>query len=197
MIRHAVISICFLGAGLTGAASSGQADESWMIEEGSAIRFTAKQQNAPVEGGFEDFSADITFDPGALDASSIAVTIAVESVTTGHKDRDATLRSAAFFDAETWPEARFSSSSIAALGDGRYEAAGELTIRDVTKPVTLPFTLEITPDPENAGRLHATGGGEVAISRLDYGVGQGEWASTATVADEVVIAIEIEASKAE
>ena len=59
----------------------------------------------------------------------------------------------------------------------------------------LPFELTIAADPAAAGRLLATAEGELTISRLDYGVGQGDWASTRTVGEEVVIRIEIRATR--
>ena len=76
-------------------------------------------------------------------------------------------------------------------GGDRYEAHGQLTIRDVTRDVVLPFELTIE---ETGGGKVANAVGELTISRLDYGVGQGEWASTKTVGEEVVIRIEIVAS---
>lgn len=176
-----------------GLETTARAAANWTVEDGSALRFMALQQGAPVEGSFAAFEATIDFDPKDLASSRIEVLIDTTSITTGHKDRDATLRSPAFFHAEQWPTARFASHTIAATGKGHYEAKGELTIRDVTKEVVLPFTLAIAPDPE-AGGQEARAEGELAIKRLDYGVGQGEWAATATVADEVKIQIAIVAT---
>jgi len=76
-----------------------------------------------------------------------------------------------------------------------YEAHGQLTIRDVTREVKLPFELSIGTDPDAADRLLASAKGDVTISRLDYGLGQGDWASTKTVGEEVVIKIEIRATR--
>lgn len=168
--------------------------ETWTIEDGSRVRFTASQEGAPVEGGFERFTAEIVFDPQDLGASRVAVEIDTTSITTGHKDRDTTLRSASLFDVESWPTARFASEQLAHQGRDRYEARGQLTIRDVTKDVVLPFELVIGDHPEDSDRRLANASGELTISRLDYGVGQGEWASTRTVGEDVVIRIEIVAS---
>ena len=169
--------------------------QSWTLEEGSAIGFTATQQGSPVEGRFERFSAAIELDPDALDKSRIDVVIEVASIATGHKDRDAALRSASFFEVERWPDARFTSERIRHEQGERYVAQGALTIRDVTRDVALPFTLAIGPHPEAAGQLQARASGELAIARLDYGVGQGDFASTRTVGDEVVIRIALTAAR--
>jgi polyisoprenoid-binding protein YceI len=176
-------------------AMPGALAQSWQLEPGSRIGFTAFQQGSPVEGRFERFTADIRFDPDDLGNSRVTVEIDAASITTGHKDRDATLRSPGFFDAARWPTARFASKVLTRRSGDRYEAQGELTIRDVTKDVVLPFALTIGPDPDAADRLLASAESELEISRLDYGVGQGEWASTKTVGEKVLIRIAIRATR--
>ena len=171
------------------------AGEAWTVEEGSSLGFVALQQGSEVLGSFAAFDAEIIFDPDDLENSHIGVDIDVTSITTGHSDRDKTLNSPSFFDTATWPAAAFKSTTITATGEGQYDAAGTLTIRDVTKDVVLSFTLDIQADPNDPSRQRAKAKGELPIMRLDYGVGQGDWTSTTTVADEVVITIEIMASK--
>jgi polyisoprenoid-binding protein YceI len=168
-----------------------QAAPTWTVEDGSAIRFTAYQEGAPVDGSFGVFTAEIVFDPNDLAASRVAVEIDTASVATGHKDRDTALRSSSLFDVARWPSATFVGDRLSHHGGDRYEAHGRLTIRDVTREVILPFQLSIREDGESR---RADAHGELTISRLDYGVGQGEWASTGTVGEEVVIRLEIIAS---
>jgi polyisoprenoid-binding protein YceI len=182
------LAVCLAGWFLS---STARAAETWTIADGSAIKFTALQEGAPVDGSFQDFKADIVFDPDDLGASRLAVEIDTASVLTGHKDRDAALRSSSFFDVKAWPSAVFMSERLTHLGDDRYEAHGQLTIRDVTREVVLPFQLTI--DAEGGKRV-ANASGELTISRLDYGIGQGDFASTKTVGEDVVIRIEIVAS---
>ncbi|HSA81308.1 MAG TPA: YceI family protein, partial [Geminicoccaceae bacterium] len=131
-------------------------------------------------------------DPADLANSRVEVEIDAASITTGHKDRDTTLRSSGFFDVAKWPTAHFTSAELTHESGDRYEAHGRLTIRDVTRDVVLPFELTIE---EDGGRQLAKANGELTISRLDYGVGQGDWASTKTVGEEVVIRIEIRATR--
>ena len=131
----------------------------WSLADGSAIGFTALQQGSPVEGRFERFSAEIELDPADLAQSSIDVTIDVASIATGHKDRDAALRSASFFEVARWPQARFASGEVVHLAGERYEARGELTMRDVTRAVVLPFTLTIAPDPADGRAAAGARGG--------------------------------------
>lgn len=176
-------------------ASEDAPADAWTVEEGSELGFVALQQGAEVRGTFDAFEAVIVFDPDDLENSRIDVDIDVTSINTGQSSRDETLNSRSFFETATWPKAAFKSGVITAAGDGRYEAAGTLTIRDVTKDVVLPFTLDIRESPDDPTLSLSEAVGELPILRLDYGVGQGDWASTGNVADEVVITIDIKASK--
>ncbi len=181
---------------LTGGSASAEAP-AWSVQDGSRVGFIATQGGAPVEGVFESFDAEIRFDPQALDQSRVAVTIDIASVNSESKDRDDTIRSASLFDVATWPNARFEAEGFTQNGDGDFEASGRLTMRDVTKDVVLPFSLEVAPDPDQPGQLRAVAKGELKVQRLDYGVGQGLWEDTSVVGNEVVIFIDIQATRPE
>ncbi|MGH1478247.1 MAG: YceI family protein [Geminicoccales bacterium] len=170
--------------------------DAWIVDNGSVLGFLAFQQGSDVQGSFENFAAEIVFNVDDLVNSRLFVDIDVTSITTGHGDRDKTLNSPSFFDTVTWPRATFESKTITANGDGGFDVVADLTMRDVTKEVTLSFTLEIAEDPNDPTRELAEAKGELPIHRLDYGIGQGDWTSTTTVADEVVISIDIKASRA-
>jgi polyisoprenoid-binding protein YceI len=168
----------------------------WTLQKDtSRIGFTAFQRKQPVEGSFGKFDAEIVFDEDELAASRVNVEIDAASINTGHKDRDATLRGSSFFDVKQWPSASFESDELVHKGGDSYEAQGQLTIRDVSKDVTLPFELTIKDHPQEQGLLLAEADGEITISRLEFGIGQGEFASTSTVGEEVVIRIEIDATR--
>lgn len=189
MTRLLVPVLCLpIGLGSLSAAA-------WQILDSSEIGFTAYQKGQPVEGRFSDFEASVELDPERPESGRIRVEILTDSITTGHKDRDGALRSSSFFETKTWPTAVFESDRIEADGGGAYEATGRLRIRDVTQDVVLPFQLEVGPDPENPAGQRATATGDLTISRLAYGVGQGDFASTGTVGDEVEIHIRIEATR--
>lgn len=171
------------------------AAENWTVLDSSRLGFTFFQEGQPTEGEFETFTAEIVFDPQNVGQSRVEVEIDLASVKTGHKDRDATLRSSALFNVEQWPNARFRSDRLVEAGDGAYEAHGSLTIRDVTRDVVLPFELVIEQHPDDPGRQLAEARGELTISRLEFGVGQGDWSSTDQVGDEVVVDVAIDASR--
>ena len=90
-----------------------------------------------VRGQFRNFSGTLEFDPANPAATSVDVTIDVASVDTGVEDRDNHLKSADFFEAETYPNITFKSTNIEVVDEATAKMTGDLTIKDVTKPVTL------------------------------------------------------------
>jgi polyisoprenoid-binding protein YceI len=121
-----------------------------------------------VRGAFNDVtgSADIAED---LSDSTATVIIETASVDTRSTDRDNHLRSADFFDVETYPEIRFVSSAIDEVDEGSYIVTGDLTIRDMTKTVSIPLEL-IGVDTDPFGNLRAGLEGTRRIDRKDWGV---------------------------
>lgn len=185
MIRALLIAV-FLAI----PAAAFAAAPSWNLDpERSHVRFEAVNNGAPVGGEFTDVKADIRFDPEHPETGSIEAVVKTGSVTTDYEDIAETLKTAPWFDVTTYPEAVFKSAAIREVGDHRYEATGMFTLRGVSKEVTLSFTLGgALPD-----RAHVEGGW--VIKRTDYGVGQGGWAATSVVADEVKITLDLEANR--
>jgi polyisoprenoid-binding protein YceI len=140
-------------------------------------------------------AAMVRFDPADLAASAVEVTIDTASADTGNRDIEQELKRPKWFDTARFPNARFATTAFRAIGGNRYEAAAKLTIRDVTRDVTLPFTLEIGDDRADPNQLVARAAGELSISRLAYGIGQDEWTDTKIVADAVTIRIEVVARR--
>lgn len=110
----------------------------WNVDAShSSIGFSVKHMMvSKVRGTFGDFAAEVEADETDLTGAKIEFTIKVASINTGSADRDNHLRSADFFDAETYPEIKFVANNITKTGDD-YEIAGDLTIKDVTKPVVF------------------------------------------------------------
>ena len=168
----------------------GQAKEAqWQVMAGSRIGFTAYQPGPPIEGSFASFRAELYFDKNSLEEAGVVVDIDTESVNTQRTDRDAALRGPDFFAVKTWPTARFAAREFVAQGDDQFIAKGTLQIRDVTRPISLPFRLKTFDHPEVAGAVMAVVEADVTISRLAFGIGQGEWESTAYLRDEVDLQI--------
>ena len=166
----------------------------WEVDRAhSAVNFSINHFFTPVDGSFDDYHADIQFDPENLEASHIQVVIPVESVNTRNDRRDNHLKSEDFFNSSEWQNITFSSTSIEQTGNNEFVARGELTIRDVTHSFDLPFELLGVMDhpmQENTKVAGITASAE--LNRTDYGVGVGDWAATAVVGDRVNIQINLE-----
>jgi polyisoprenoid-binding protein YceI len=159
----------------------------------SLLRFTFEQAGANNTGRFGKYTADVTFSADNLAASKIDVNIDVTSLDTGDKERDDTLKGADLFNIAKFPKARFVSSKITAVGPGRYEAQGKLTIRDVTKDIKLPISFQTR---DEKGKQIGFLTGRYTIKRLEYGVGQGEWKSLEWVKDDVLVTFSLKLAPA-
>jgi polyisoprenoid-binding protein YceI len=136
----------------------------------SAIEFTVRHMMiAKVRGEFTRYQATAELDPSALEKSKVRATIDVASIQTGDKDRDAHLRAGDFFDVDKFPEITFASTTIERVGEGSYKLTGDLTIKDVTKPVT--FDVEAGgPAKDPWGKLRYGFTLEGKIRREDFGM---------------------------
>jgi polyisoprenoid-binding protein YceI len=166
----------------------------WSIDKAhSNVSFSVRHIFTPVTGEFKEYDANVMFDPENLDESSIDIEIQVGSIDTDVKKRDGHLQSDDFFNAAQYPTITFSSDNITAEEDNEFIAHGELTIKDVTKEVELPFTLlgvQDHPMQENTKVAGVTIDHE--INRNDFNVGAGDWASTAIVGGEIELDIDLE-----
>lgn len=103
----------------------------------SELQFKVKHlMITTITGSFNDFSAELTTEADDFQEAEISFKAAVDSIDTGNKDRDGHLKGTDFFNAEQYPSITFSSTSFTRTGD-KYQLSGALTIKDVTKPVTL------------------------------------------------------------
>lgn len=150
----------------------------------SSLGFTANQSGGDFDGQFEKFAARIVFADADLAGSSFSVEVETASVNTHDDDRDTALRGEDLFHVDKYPQARFVTTGFVRKAPGTYEALGKLTIRDVTRDIRVPITFSTTTE---SGQTVAWLKGGVALNRLDYGVGQGDWKDTTWVASEVKV----------
>jgi polyisoprenoid-binding protein YceI len=175
--RHLISTLLAAAAVVSLAAAATR----WSMQpRQSTLSFLATQAGAPFEGTFDKFTADIQFDPADLAGSRFDVKIDLSTVNTRDRERDDTLKGPDLFAVERWPTSRYVAERFTARGGARYSASGKLSLRDVTREVPLEFTFEKT---EGGAWLK----GSARLNRLDFGVGQGEWRDTETVANEVQI----------
>jgi len=161
----------------------------WTVHrDASTLAFATSWAEGPVTGRFTRWDADILFDPDALDRSSVDARIDMTSATTGVTETESALPGEDWFAAATHPVATFTAKSFRKLGGDRYEARGNLRLRGVSRPVTLPFTLKI------AG-TEARMSGSTRIDRTSFGIGQRQWAATDNVPASVTITIKLTATR--
>jgi polyisoprenoid-binding protein YceI len=147
---------------------------------------------ATVRGQFHEFSGFVTAPDGDLTRGEIEVTVNAASIDTNSTDRDAHLRSADFFDAENHPDITFRSTSVTRAGEDQYAVTGDLTMRGVTRPVTLRGAIEgRIADPYGFDRVAGTFTGRV--NRRDWGL---NWnlaieAGGVVVGDEVRLELDV------
>ena len=122
-----------------------------------------------VRGSFQEFEGTAHLDADDPTKSFAELTIQVASITTGNGQRDEHLRNNDFFDAPTYPTITFKSTGVDVTGEDTYRLNGDLTIKGVTKPVSVDFELTGTAkDP--FGNLRAGFDGKTVIKRTDWGV---------------------------
>lgn len=151
-----------------------------LVPAHSQIEFTAKQLGVPVKGHFKKFAAQIQLDTAKPEASQIALQIDTGSATMGSKETDSNLLSADWFNAAKFPQATFKSSAVKALGGGKYQVDGQLAIKGAIQPVSVPVQLT-----QSGATTTATG--TLPIQRLRFKIGDGDWADTSMVANDVQV----------
>ena len=173
------LSRLVLGAALLAAAQAALAQQQ-LVPAQSEVQFTARQMGVPLEGHFKKFSAQVAFDPTKLATSKIAFTVDTGSATLGSRETDAELPKPVWFNVPKFPQAQFESTSIKALGGGKFEVAGKLTIKGTAQNVVVPVALA-----QSGATTTATG--TLPLKRLAFKIGENEWADTSMVADDVTV----------
>jgi polyisoprenoid-binding protein YceI len=161
----------------------------------SLIEFSVKHMMiSSVKGRFKTFAGTLDLDEQNPAASRVDVTIDVASIDTGDANRDGHVRNADFFDVEKYPEATFKSTRVEPLGDDRYRVQGDLTIRGITRPVTLDVSVEAVIT-DMYGKRRAGFSAQTSFNRKDFDLNWNVALETGgvLVSDKVAINIEAQA----
>jgi polyisoprenoid-binding protein YceI len=167
----------------------------WQIDPAhTEIEFSARHlMISNVKGRFSDPAGTVSYDPDQAGSLQLEVTIPIATIDTRNEQRDAHLRSADFFDAEHHPTMTFKGTRIQGDISGRFKLIGDLTIRGITREVTLDVTSEgAGADPWGNDRLGFSVTGK--INRKDFGLLWNQLLETGgvTVGDEIKIIINTE-----
>lgn len=170
----------------------------WAIDAAhSSVGFVARHAMVTkVRGAFSEFEGVAVVDPDDFARSRVSLTIRATSIDTRNEQRDEHLRSNEFFAMDTHPTITFVSTAVTPAGPIDFEITGDLTIKGVTRPVTVPFQFHgVATDP--FGNRRAGFEGSVTINRKDYGVTWNAALETGgvLVSDKIVLEFDISAIK--
>jgi polyisoprenoid-binding protein YceI len=151
----------------------------------SEIAFTMKQMGVNLDGRFKAWKADIAFQPTALDKAKAVIDVDLTSVDLASADSETEARGPLWFNTVKFPVAHFASTSFRSLGADRYEVAGQLSLKGITRDIVVPIVVK----PDAGGTRTAEG--VFSLKRLEYKIGEGEWADTGTVADDIRVRVRV------
>jgi polyisoprenoid-binding protein YceI len=177
-IRHS-LAFALLAATLPVATALAQAPAKLVFAQ-SEVSFVTKQMGVPVDGRFKKFDAQISLDPKKPESGTVAFSIDTGSASLGVPESDAEMPKANWFNVAKFPQASFKSTAIKGLGNGKFEVAGKLDIKGNARDIVVP--VQITQSGANS-----TAVGSFLIKRLDFKIGEGEWADTTVVANDVTV----------
>ena len=165
----------------------------------STIDFSVKHMMvSKVKGSFTNFTANLEGNTEDLTGATISVEIDVKSINSNNEDRDNHLRSGDFFDVETYPSIKFVATDIKKKDDGEYDVTGDLTIKDVTKPVT--FDVEYGGKGTNPwGQEVVAFSAETKVNRKEFGLTWNQALETGgvLVGEDIKITVELELNPAQ
>jgi cytochrome b561 len=166
----------------------------WDIQRAkSQLIFATTQESAPFKGEFKLFDGTINLNPDAPETGNARIIIDLSSVNSQNKERDEAVQEPDWFDTKNEKGAIYSIHKFEkSQGPNDYIAYGTLKIRGVERKINLPFRLKITEDKN--GILTAQAVGQTNIKRLDFNVGQGQWADPAIIGNDILIGVNIMAT---
>lgn len=182
-MRHLV----WLSIGVLLATTSAASAANWVVDSSNShLSFIGAQGSSPFEGSFKNFQTTIDLDTDHPETGKISATIDIASITAGTAERNSYLPQPDWFNTSKFPQAHFVTTSIQKTGDHAYVAKGSLTIKGITQPLSLPFTLTQTGD-------HWRAQGKATLTRTNFHIGEGDWSNEDYVKRAVDVVIDISA----
>jgi polyisoprenoid-binding protein YceI len=169
----------------------------WDIDPAhSGVYFSIDHIYSTTRGYFADFTGTVMFSPEDLGGSRFDFDVAVKSINTGNSKRDGHLNSGDFFDSKQYPSMSFKSTAVKHVQDNQYVVEGTMTVKDVSKAVSVPFTLlGVKTHPFDDKKDVAGFEALMTIDRLAYHVGGGKFYDMGVVGKEVDVLITLEVTR--
>jgi polyisoprenoid-binding protein YceI len=152
-------------------------------DDGSSVKFTIKNFGLETGGSFTGLQGTISFDPADLKKDSFNLSVDANSINTDNSMRDGHLRDEDYFDVQHYPRLRFISSGVTVDNNAHFTATGQLTIKNTTKQIAIPFTATL----KDGGYLFT---GEFKINRRDFQIG-----GSSTISNNLTVHFSIYARK--
>ncbi len=181
---HKLMKTMAIAPVMLAASLSAQAANWVMDPEGSSVVFKYSYSGTPYQGEFKNIQATFDIDLANPSACKFEVTIPIADIAVDDEETLSYMLDIELFDVDQFPTARFVAEKCTLDAVNAFTAEGMLTIRDQTKPMAFPFTLDITD-----GRFHLTS--EVTVQRLDFNVGLGYFANTSAVPNDVQVVVDV------
>ncbi|MDP2282994.1 MAG: YceI family protein [Pseudohongiella sp.] len=169
---------------LLASSLSAQAATWVMDPEGSSVIFKYSYSDTPYQGEFKNVTATFEIDPLSPANCKFEVNIPIADIYVDSEETLSYMLDIELFDVDQFPTARFVADKCTLDSLNSFTAAGQVTIRDVTQPISFPFKLDI-----EGMRFRLTS--EVTLKRLDFGVGQGYFANTSAIPNDVVVTVDV------
>lgn len=181
--NKAVLALLLLSIGLPAQAAT------WVLDPNeSRVIFNYSYEGIPYQGEFKNVQATFDIDPMRPGSCNFEVTIAINEIYVDSPEVLDYLLDIELFDVDQFPMASFAAENCHLESMNSFVADGTLTFRDQTKPLNFPFEFDVEL-VDGQVRFHLTS--VVTIQRLEFGVGQGYWANTASIPNDVVIEVDV------
>jgi len=186
-MKYFPIAVMRFGIGMWIAVATSHAfaaDYSAIDLAKSRISFTSKLMGSSLSGDFSKFSGKVSFNPDEPEKAKAALTIDIASFNAGGEELQDEARGKDWFNTKLFPVANFVTDSVKALGNGKLEIHGTLTIKGKSLPVLINATYQ------SQGKQMVFDA-NLQLLRLQFGLGSGNWADTSAVANEVPVKVHL------
>jgi polyisoprenoid-binding protein YceI len=165
------------------------ADE-WRSNSAATLSFSTTFEGEPLQGEFSKIDVVFAFDTAAPEAGKLDVTIDLTAADMGDPDMNSVLMDPAWFDTAQFAEANFVSDTIARLAANQFQASGGLELKGTQKNVVVPFSWDSDGDVAHMR-------GSFDLTRTDFGIGSGEWATDDAIGFAVHLSFDLTLNRAD